>query len=154
MSSGNSAANPARATIGVVGLGSIGGVIAGCLRAADQHDVIACVKRPLERLALERPDGTIEVPIRALTDPADARPLDWVLLCTESQDTPSSARGLRQLCGPRTRVAVLQNGIGHVDRLAPLVGEAPVGPTIVYFNGERRGPGRVRLPGPGAHRFS
>ena len=154
MSSGNSAANPARATIGVVGLGSIGGVIAGCLRAADQHDVIACVKRPLERLAVERPDGTIEVPIRALTDPADARPLDWVLLCTKSQDTPSSARWLRQLCGPRTRVAVLQNGIGHVDRLAPLVGEATVVPTIVYYNGERLAPDRVRFRRAGDYDFA
>ena len=154
MSSGNSAANPVRAAIGVVGLGSIGRVIAGCLRAADRHDVIACVKRPLERLAVERPDGTIEVPIRALTDPADARSLDWVLLCTKSQDTPSSARWLRQLCGPGTRVAVLQNGIGHVDRLAPLVGEATVVPTIVYYNGERLAPDRVRFRRAGDYDFA
>jgi 2-dehydropantoate 2-reductase len=154
MSLGDSAANPDRATIGVVGLGSIGGVVAGCLRAADRHDVVACVRRPIERLTVERPEGAIEVPIRALTDPAEARPLDWVLLCTKSQDTPSSAPWLQKLCGPTTRVAVLQNGIRHADRLMPLAGKATIVPTIVYYNGERLAQDRVRFRRVGDHEFA
>ena len=39
-----------RATAAVVGLGSIGGIIAATLRAADRHDVIACVRSPVEHL--------------------------------------------------------------------------------------------------------
>ena len=31
----------------VIGLGSIGGVVAGCLGAADRHDVIAGVRQPI-----------------------------------------------------------------------------------------------------------
>ena len=154
MSSGDSAANPDRATIGVVGLGSIGGVVAGCLRAADRHDVVACVRRPIERLTVERSEGAIEVPIRSLTDPAEARPLDWVLLCTKSQDTPSSAPWLQKLCGPTTRVAVLQNGIRHADRLMPLAGKATIVPTIVYYNGERLAQDRVRFRRVGEHEFA
>jgi 2-dehydropantoate 2-reductase len=134
-----------RKTIAVVGLGSIGGIIAGLLRAADRHDVVACVRRPLDRLTVERAEGAIKVPLRALTDPAQAAPVDWVLLCTKAQDTPSIAPWLEKLCGPRTRVAVLQNGIGHAARLAPLVGAATVVPTIVYYNGERLAPDRVRF---------
>ena len=106
----SSTGNSDRKTIAVVGLGSIGGVITGLLRAADRHDVVACVRRPIERLTVERTEGAIEVPLRALTDPAQAEQSDWVLLCTKAQDTPSSAPWLRQLCGPRTSVAVLQ---GH-----------------------------------------
>src|SRR5437879_5899434 len=140
--------NSDRKTIAVVGLGSIGGVITGLLRAADRHDVVACVRRPIGRLTVERAEGTIEVPLRALTDPAQAEQADWVLLCTKAQDTPSSAPWLKRLCGPGTRVAVLQNGIGHVDRLKPLVGNATVVPTLVYYNGERRAPDRAPFSPP------
>jgi 2-dehydropantoate 2-reductase len=75
-------------------------------------------------------------------------------LCTKAYDTPSIAPWLRRLCGPHTRVAVLQNGIGHVDRLAPLVGDATVVPTIVYYNGERLAPDRVRFRRAGEYDFA
>lgn len=134
-----------RQTIAVVGLGSIGGIIAGLLRMADRHDVIACVRRPLDHLVVERAEGTIDVPLRALTDPQAAAPVDWVLLCTKAQDTESSAPWLERLCGINTRLAVLQNGIGHRERLAPLAGPATIVPTLVYYNGERLAPDRVRF---------
>ena len=138
-------ANPQRLTVAVVGLGSIGGVAAGCLAAAGRHDIIACMRRPIEQLALEQPGGTVEVRLRALTDPARAEPADWVLLCTKTHQTESAAAWLLRLCTPSTRVAVLQNGIGHVARVAPLANGATVLPVIVYYNGERLAPDRVRL---------
>jgi 2-dehydropantoate 2-reductase len=55
------------------------------------------------------------------------------------------------LCGPRTRVAVLQNGIGHAERLAPYVNGATVVPVIVYYNGERLAGDRVRFRRAGDH---
>jgi 2-dehydropantoate 2-reductase len=134
-----------RLAVAVVGLGSIGGVAAGCLAAAGRHDVIACMRRPIERLTLEQPGGTVEVRLRALTDPAQAEPADWVLLCTKTHQTESAAAWLHRLCTPSTRVAVLQNGIGHVGRVAPLANGAMVLPVIVYYNGERLAPDRVRL---------
>ncbi|MDE5440267.1 2-dehydropantoate 2-reductase [Bradyrhizobium sp. CSA207] len=137
-------ATSGRRRVAVVGLGSIGGIIAGSLDAAGRHDVTACVRRGIERLVVERPDRTIEARLRVLTDPTRAETQDWVLLCTKAQDTASSAPWLQRLCDPDTRVAVLQNGIGHVERLAPLVGPATVVPTIVYYNGERLAPDHVR----------
>jgi 2-dehydropantoate 2-reductase len=134
-----------RSTVAVVGLGSIGGVAAGCLVAAGRHDVIACVRAPIERLTLDAPDGTIELPLTALTDPAQAKPADWVLLCTKTHATASAAPWLKRLCAPATRVAVLQNGIDHVARVAPLADGATVLPVIVYYNGERLAADRVRL---------
>jgi 2-dehydropantoate 2-reductase len=134
-----------RSTVAVIGLGSIGGVVAGCLRAADQHDIIACVRHPIERLILERPEGNVEVALRALTDPTQTGRVDWVLLCTKTQQTPSAAPWLARLCDSSTRVAVLQNGIGHAARMAPLVRDVCVVPTLVYYNGERLGADRVRL---------
>jgi 2-dehydropantoate 2-reductase len=134
-----------RSTVAIVGLGSIGGVAAGCLVAAGRHDVIACVRAPIERLTLDAPDGTVELPLAALTDPAQAKPADWVLLCTKTHATASAAPWLERLCAPATRVAVLQNGIDHVARVAPLADGATVVPVIVYYNGERLAADRVRL---------
>jgi 2-dehydropantoate 2-reductase len=143
-----------RKTIAVVGLGSIGGIITGLLRAADRHDVVACVRRPINQLTVERAEGAIEVPLRMVSDPEQATRVDWVLLCTKSHDTPASAPWLERLCGPQTRVAVLQNGIGHAEKLAPLVGEATVVPTIVYYNGERLAADRVRFRRAGGYEFA
>jgi 2-dehydropantoate 2-reductase len=135
-----------RLSVAVVGLGSIGGVAAGCLAAAGRSDVIACAHRPIERLTLEQPQGTVELPLHAFTDPAQVKqPADWVLLCTKTHQTESAAPWLTRLCTPSTRVAVLQNGVGHVERVAPLVSGVEVIPVIVYYNGERLAPDHVRL---------
>jgi len=134
-----------RLTIAIIGLGSIGGVAAGTLCAAGRYDVVACVRRPIGQLTLERPEGTIVLPLHALADPAQAETADWVLLCTKTHETASAAPWLARLCAPSTRVAVLQNGIDHVARVAPLVNGATVIPVIVYYNGERLAADRVRL---------
>ena len=139
------ASSPERATVAVIGLGSIGGVVAGCLRHADRHDVVTCVRRPIDRLTVERPEGTVEVALDALTDPQAAAPVDWVLLATKAHHTASAAPWLAQLCGPSTRVAVLQNGIDHAGRVAPFIGAATAVPIMVYFNGERLAPDRMRM---------
>jgi 2-dehydropantoate 2-reductase len=140
-----------RPTVAVVGLGSIGGVVAGLLQSADRSDVVACVREPLERLTVERSGESIEVPLRTLTDPADATPVDWVLLATKAHQSASAAPWLARLCGSATRVAVLQNGIDQAARLAPFVGAATVVPAIVYYNGERLARDRVRYRTAGTH---
>jgi 2-dehydropantoate 2-reductase len=141
----------ARRTIAVIGLGSIGGIIAASLIAAGRHDVVACMRKPLDRLTLERPGGTVEVALHALNDPAAAKPADWVILATKTHHTDAVAPWLGKLCDRDTRVAVMQNGIGHAERLKPYIGGARVVPTIVYYNGERLAPDRVRFRRAGDH---
>src|SRR5580658_11161275 len=134
-----------RVTVAVIGLGGIGGVAAGCLAALGRYEVIACVRKPLDKLKLDQPGGSIEVLLRALIDAAQAEPVDWVLLCTKTYQTEAAAPWLKRLCTPATRVAVLQNGIDHVARVAPLADGATVVPVIVYYNGERLAADHVRL---------
>lgn len=134
-----------RSRVAVIGLGSIGGVAAASLAAAGRHDVTACSRRPIERLVLDRPEGTVEPPLRCHTDPSRAEPADWVLLCTKTHQTEAAAPWLARVCTPKTRVAVLQNGIDHVARVGPLTDGAAVLPVIVYYNGERLAPDHVRM---------
>jgi 2-dehydropantoate 2-reductase len=146
-----SAAHGRRLSVAVVGLGSIGGAAAGSLAAVGRHDVFGCVRQPIARFTLERTEGTIEPPLRVLTDPAHAEPANWVLLCTKTHQTAAAAPWLARLCAPGTRVAVMQNGIDHVARVAPLAGGATIVPVLVYYNGERLAPDRVRLRHAGPH---
>src|SRR5438105_5305021 len=146
-----SGAQKRRLSIAVVGLGSIGGGAAGSLAAAGRHEVLACTRQPIARFTLERAEGTIELPLPVLTDPAQAKPVDWVLLCTKTHQTAAAASWLARLCAPATRVAVMQNGIDHVARVAPLAGGATIVPVLVYYNGERLASDRVRLRHAGAY---
>jgi 2-dehydropantoate 2-reductase len=140
-----------RMTVAVVGLGSIGGAAAGILAAAGRHDIFACTRRPIARFTLEQAEGTVELSLPSLTDPAQAAPADWVLLCTKTHQTAAAAPWLARLCTPATRVAVMQNGIDHVARVAPIAGGATIVPVLVYYNGERLAPDRVRLRHAGPH---
>ncbi len=134
-----------RLSVAVVGLGGIGGGAAGSLAAAGLHDIMACTRQPIARFTLERAEGTVEAPLRVLTDPAQAKPVDWVLVCTKTHQTAAAGPWLARLCTPATRVAVLQNGIDHVARVATLAGGATIVPVLVYYNGERLAPDRVRI---------
>ncbi len=131
--------------IAVIGLGGIGSGVVGYLASAARHEVVACVRKPISHLTLEQPDGSTTVPIHCLTNPEEAAPVDWVLLCTKVQDTPSSAPWFNRLCGPETRIAVLQNGIEHQRRVEPLAPGFPIVPALVNFSGERTDVGSVRI---------
>jgi len=138
-------------SVAVVGLGGVGGGAAGNLAAAARHDIVACTRQPIARFTLERVEGAVEAPVRMLTDPAQANPVDWVLVCTKTHQTAAAGPWLARLCTPATRVAVLQNGIDHVARVAPLANGAAIVPVLVYYNGERLAPDRVRFRHAGPH---
>lgn len=134
-----------RTSVAVLGLGGIGTTVAGLLVSAGRHDVVACVRTPIDRLVVHCPDSIVDVPIHSIADPSAGRAPDWVLLCTKVHDVPSTQPWLDRLCRPGVRVAVLQNGVGHAERLEALVAGAAILPTVVYFNAERLPDGGVRF---------
>jgi 2-dehydropantoate 2-reductase len=140
-----------RLSVAVVGLGGVGGGAGGSLAAAGRHDIVACTRQSIARFTLERAEGTVEAPLRVLTDPAQAKPVDWVLVCTKTHQTAAAGPWLARLCTPVTRVAVLQNGIDHVARVALLACGATIVPVLVYYNGERLAPDRVRIRHAGSY---
>ncbi len=131
--------------IAVVGLGGIGGVAAACLSLSPKNEVTVCARRQIDTLTFDHHEESAQIPLKTLTDPNLAEPVDWVVLCTKAQDSASAAPWLERLCTPLTTVAVLQNGIAHEERVAPHAKGASVLPAIVYYNGERFAPDHVRL---------
>jgi 2-dehydropantoate 2-reductase len=73
---------------------------------------------------------------------------DIVLLATKAHQTETAADWLARLCDAKTLVAVLQNGVEHLARVEPLVGDATVVPCIVDCPSTRSAPGRVRVTRP------
>lgn len=136
-----------RVSIAVVGPGAIGGTIAAWLsRNPEIGELILCARTPLDRLVVETPDGdVIEARPRIVTDPAQVTtPVGWVLVATKAYDVEAAAQWLTPLVGPGTRVAVLQNGVEHVERFSPWVDPAHIVPVVVDLPAERTAPGRIQ----------
>lgn len=131
-------------TVAVVGVGAIGGALAADLADLDRHRVLLCARTPFDRLVVRHPTGTSEVAGTPTTDPREASPVDWVLLATKGHQSATARAWLDALSVPGTRIAVVQNGVDHVERIAPLVrsGVALL-PVVVQLPAEKRAPGRV-----------
>ncbi|OEU91927.1 hypothetical protein DB35_07225 [Streptomyces abyssalis] len=150
------------ARIAVIGGGAVGGLTAAFAQEAG-HDVTLCLRAPLGELTLDTDGEVLRPDLRFVTSPEEAAEHDWVFLTTKAQDTEGAAAWLNALCGPRTVVAVIQNGIDHTERVAPLLPQgAEVLPTLAYMAVERVAPGRIvhhfsselHVPeGPSAERF-
>ncbi|HEV2708729.1 MAG TPA: 2-dehydropantoate 2-reductase [Edaphobacter sp.] len=135
------------ARIAIIGVGAIGGVIAALLQQAGRHEVVLCVRRPLAGLTVDTPDGPVEVQATVLTDPAEARAVDWVLVATKAYDVAGAAKWLERLRAEGAPVAVLQNGVEHRERFAPYVPMDSILPVIVDCPAERQAPERVHQRG-------
>ncbi|MDB4934883.1 MAG: 2-dehydropantoate 2-reductase [Labilithrix sp.] len=132
-------------SIAVIGPGAIGGTLAGWLSQVPDNEMTLCVRTPIDRLVVEVPDGSVvEATPRVLVDPDAAKPVDWVLAVTKTYDTQSAARWIERLLGPTTSVAVVQNGVEHMDRFADLVPRERTLPVIVDIPAERSAPGRIK----------
>lgn len=129
--------------IAIVGPGAVGGTVAAWLARAG-HEVGLCVRTPFERLEVETPERMIVASPHQLRDPAEAEPVDWVLVTTKAYDVAGAARWLERLVGAGTRVAVLQNGVEHVARFAAHVPAERILPVMVDIPAERDAPGRIR----------
>ena len=130
-------------TIAIVGVGAIGGVLASLLQTAAAHELTLCTRRPLPALRVDTPDGPIRVTARNLTDPTHARPVDWVLVATKTYDAPSTATWFPHLCGPETRVAIVQNGVEHRQTFAPYLPPQAILPVVIDVPAERHPDGSV-----------
>jgi 2-dehydropantoate 2-reductase len=124
-----------RPTVAIVGVGAIGTVVADALTA--RADVVLCRRGSAAPMSIEVGGDVRRVDAAVATTPAGLGPVDWVVVAVKSQDTAGIGHWLDALVGPHTTVVVLQNGIGHADRVAEWVGADRVIPGIVYIAAEK-----------------
>lgn len=136
--------------IAFLGAGALGCTIGAVLTEAG-HEVwlidrtqahVAAMRR--DGLKVDGPHGSRFVKVRASTDAADAGVVDLVIVLVKSFHTESAMRGARSLVGPDTLVMSLQNGLGHEDILAEVVGRGHILAGKTYVGGVLRAPGHVQ----------
>jgi 2-dehydropantoate 2-reductase len=134
--------------ITLIGPGAIGSTLAAWLSQIPDHQVTIAARTPFDSIVLEAPAGTLNASPRVLTDPAQARTADWVLVTTKAYDSAAASRWFENAVGPRTRLAVIQNGVEHVERFASYVDADRIVPVMIDCPAIRQSPGRVTQRGP------
>jgi 2-dehydropantoate 2-reductase len=136
-------------TVAIVGSGAIGCAVGAALVEAGRNHVVFCSNTFFESLGVTFPTGApIVAPAEVHTTPASLSPVDWVLLCVKAQQVPATASWLRATVGTGTKVAVMQNGVEHLEHITPLIGSPErILPVVVQIPAERTAPGTVTLSG-------
>ena len=139
--------------IAVVGVGGVGGYFGGRLAQAGA-DVIFIARG--DNLAALREQGlriesiigdAFVAPVQATDDPAQAGPVDMVLVAAKTWQLDEAIDLMRPLIGPETGVVPLLNGVEASDRLAAALGESHALNGICYIFVARVAPGVVRHSG-------
>jgi len=136
-------------TIAVIGPGAIGTALAARLASGAGSAVTVAVRTPFRELELHDGESVVRAEVSVITDPAQATPVDWVLVTTKAYDAEGAARWLPGLLDERTRVAIVQNGVEHVERFERFVDRDRLLPVMIDLPAERTAPGVVRQRGAG-----
>lgn len=135
------------ARVAIVGVGAIGGALAGLLQTADRHEIALCTRRPMETLTVRTPEGEVRVRASNSTDPSRAEAADWVVVATKTYDAAGAAAWFPSLCATGAKVAVVQNGVEHRERFEPYLSPDRLLPVVIDCPTERRADGSVDVRG-------
>lgn len=139
-------------SIAVYGAGGIGAYFGGRLALAGADVSLLARGEHLDALRadglrVESVHGDFEVDLPATDDPAEVGPVDYVLVCVKSFDTPQVAAEMGPLLGEGTTVLSLQNGVRNERVLADAVGEDRVMGGVSYIFSTIADPGVVEHTG-------
>ena len=135
-------------SITLIGPGAIGATVAAWLCQNPGNEVSLAVRTPFDSLQITTPERVICARPRVLTEPAQAVPVDWVLVATKAYDSASAATWFATGCDARTRVAVIQNGVEHVERFESYLPRERIVPAMIDVPATRTAPGKVVQRGP------
>ncbi|GLU33588.1 2-dehydropantoate 2-reductase [Trinickia caryophylli] len=135
--------------IAILGAGALGCAIGATLTEGG-HETWLLDRSPVhvetmrrDGLRVDDDNGSRRIPVRAATQVREVGVADLVIVLVKSFHTDSAMRGALDLIGPDTLVLSLQNGIGHEDVLADIVGRERVLAGKTYVGGVLHGPGHI-----------
>jgi 2-dehydropantoate 2-reductase len=118
--------------IAVLGAGALGCAIGGTLAEAGNEVVLITRNRAhvdainTHGLVMRTTEGERVVRATAAVDATGLAPVDLVIVLVKSFHTRDAMAGATSLVGPDTMVLSLQNGLGHENILAEVVGREHV----------------------------
>ncbi|MDQ7912304.1 ketopantoate reductase family protein [Pseudomonas sp. 102515] len=134
----------------ILGAGALGSTFGAWLSEAG-HDTWL-LNRPnahldavvRDGLEIETAAGSRRVQVRAAVSAETVGVVDLVVVLVKSFATTAAMSHAQALVGPHTLVLSLQNGLGHEELLAEIVGQERVIAGKTYVGGVLLGPGRIR----------
>lgn len=135
--------------IAVLGAGALGCAIGSTLAEGGNEVVLITRNRAHvdaindHGLALRTPQGTRVVHTRAVVNAQGLGPVDLVIVLVKSFHTREAMANAMSLVGPDTVVLSLQNGLGHEEVLAEVVGSEHVLAGKTYVGGVLLAPGQI-----------
>ncbi|MEX3926741.1 ketopantoate reductase family protein [Paraburkholderia sp. BR10936] len=136
--------------IAILGAGALGCAIGAALTEGG-HETWLLDRSPVhvetmlrDGLQVDDDKGTRRIAVRAAIQASEIGAADVVIVLVKSFHTDAAMRGAIALIGPETLVLSLQNGLGHEDVLADIVGRERVLAGKTYVGGVLRGPGRIQ----------
>ena len=136
--------------IAILGAGALGCAIGATLTEGG-HETWLLGRSPAHIDAMRRDGlrvddatGSRRIAVHAATQASEVGVADVVIVLVKSFHTDAAMRGALALMGPQTLVLSLQNGLGHEDILADIVGRERVLAGKTYVGGVRRGPGHIQ----------
>jgi 2-dehydropantoate 2-reductase len=107
------------------------------------NTVVIAARSPLADIEVQTPERMLHVQPRVITRVQDASSVAWVLVTTKAYDAKAAAAWLDRFAARDTVLAVLQNGVEHVERFASYFPRERILPVMVDIPAERTGAGRV-----------
>ncbi|MFV0436381.1 MAG: ketopantoate reductase family protein [Desulfopila sp.] len=141
--------------IGVVGAGAMGGFFGGHLqRAGHQVTLVDTWQHHIDTintwgLTIRKDDGEMVVRVAACQPQDLGGELDLILLMVKSFHTQAALHDIRHAITAGTVIMTLQNGIGHVDKIAAFAPPNRIIQGITTYPADLEGPGQVSSTGQG-----
>jgi 2-dehydropantoate 2-reductase len=133
----------------ILGSGALGSALGGVLTEGGNDvwliDAWAGHVDAMNSRGLTLRDGGVDrnVKVKAATSPEGIGPADLVIVLVKSYHTREAIDNAGAIIGPDTAVMSLQNGLGHEEILAEVVGRQHVLAGKTYAGGVMLGPGHV-----------
>jgi 2-dehydropantoate 2-reductase len=135
--------------VAIVGAGALGCAIGGTLAQAGH--AVTLINRNQAHvdainatgLRMRTDAGYSTVGVRAAVSAGGLGTVDLVILLVKSFHTQEAMQANAGLVGPQTTVLSLQNGLGHEDILAEIVGRERIIAGKTYVGGVLLGPGEI-----------
>ena len=134
----------------ILGAGAMGSIIGATLAKGGQEVVLVDpYKDHLDKVArdglqLKWPDRTETVRLCTCVNPAEASPVDMVVLLVKGFHSEEAVKGAPGLFGESTYICSLQNGLSNDDILAGMFPRERILQGVMRMTGSLTGPGEVR----------
>jgi 2-dehydropantoate 2-reductase len=136
------------ASILLIGPGAIGATLTAWLCQDDRHQVTVAARTPFDSIETNTPSGVLHARPKVITEAEQAKEADWILVATKAYDSEAAAKWFPKATGPRTRLAVIQNGVEHVTRFEKHFDRTRIVPVMIDLPADRTAPGRTIQRGP------